>query len=84
MQSHKWLRAHEKPLVDPVGSVASMATRCANAEESESSQDQSKSKKSLPGVVTSRDTAQKVAELRKRVERVRGLPREPEDTKPQR
>ena len=44
MQSHKWLRAHEKPLADPVGSVASVATRHVNAEESESSQKQPKSK----------------------------------------
>ena len=38
-------------------------------------------KKSLLGVITSRDVAQKVAESRKRVERARGLPRELEDTK---
>ena len=85
MHSHKWLRAHEKPLADPVGSVASAATRRANVKESESSQDQSKSKKSLPGVIASQDIAWKVeAELRKRVERVRGLPRESARTKPQR
>ena len=36
-QSHKWLHAHEKPLADPVGSAASTATRCTNAEQSVSS-----------------------------------------------
>ena len=53
MQSHKWLRAHEKPSTEPVGSAASVATRHANAEQSASSQKNLESKKSLPGVVTS-------------------------------
>ena len=70
-----------KTMAQLVRSAASVATRRANVEESESSQDQLKSKKSLPGVVTSQDTARKVAELRKRVERARGLPRELEDMK---
>ena len=62
MQSHKWLHAHKKPLTEPVGSAASAATRHANVEELESSQDQLKLKKSLPGVVASRDVAQKELE----------------------
>ena len=84
MQSHKWLHAHENPLTEPVGSAASMATRRANAEQSALSQKNLESKKSLPGVVTSRDTARKVAESRKRVERVRGQLRESARTKLQR
>ena len=68
MQSHKWLRAHEKPSMESVGSAASAATRRANAEQLELSQKQQKSKKNLPEVVGRQDMARKAqAESRKQV-----------------
>ena len=62
MQSHKWLHAHEKPSMEPVGSAVSVATRHVNAEQSILSWKQQKSKINLPVAVTSQDVTQKIVE----------------------